>query len=158
VSLPGAATTLPFAPGADAFDDEFGVGGFVAVGQGDVGYGDVREAYGALAYGAGEMNMTRVMIMDMVGMCGKAILLHTRTIVYGTQYAALGKEREGTENRGVVGRNHLLHHVLKREGTSVHALADGLEHQQAHGRYAYSGFGKKSLVSVMCGCIGDRHL
>ena len=95
----GATTTLPSAPGADAFDDEFRVGGFVAFGQGYVGYGDVREAYGALAYGAGEMHMARVMIMDMVGMCGKAILLHARTIVYGTQYAALGKEREGTENR-----------------------------------------------------------
>ena len=108
-----ATRTLPFASWADALDDEFRVGGFVAVGQGDVGYGDVREAYGALAYGAGEMNMTCVMIMDMVGMCGKAILLHARTIVYGTQDAALGKEREGAENRGVVGRNHLLHHVLK---------------------------------------------
>ena len=105
--------TLPFASGADAFDDEFRVGGFVAVGQGDVGDGDVREAYGALAYGAGEMHMAGVVVMDMVGMCGKTILLHTRTIVYGTQDAALGKEREGTENRGVVGRNQFLHHVLK---------------------------------------------
>ena len=148
MSLPGVTTPLPSASGADALDDEFGVGGFVAVGQRDVGYGDVREAYGALAYGASEMHMARVMIMDMVGMCGKAILLHARTIVYGTQDAALGKEREGTENRGVVGRNHLLHHVLKREGTSVHALADGLKHQHANGRYAYSSFGKKSLVWI----------
>ena len=123
-----------------------------------MGDGDVREAYGTLAYSAGEMHMARVVIMDMVGMCGKAILLHARTIIYGTQDAALGKEREGTEYRGVVGRNQFLHHVLKREGTSVHALADGLEHQQAHGRYAYSGFGKKSLVSVVGGCIGGRHL
>ena len=143
-----ATTTLPLAPGADALDDEFRVGGFVAVGQGDVGDGNVREADGALAYGAGEMHMARVMIMDMVGMCGKAILLHARTIVYGTQNAALGKEREGAENRGVVGRNHLLHHVLKREGTSVHTLADGLEHQQAHGGDAYSGFGKNGLVWI----------
>ena len=105
--------TLPSAPGADALDDEFGVGGFVAFGQGDVGDGDVREAYGALAYGASEVDMPRVVVMVMVGMCGKAILLHAGTIVYGTQNAALGKEREGTENRGVVGRNHLLHHVLK---------------------------------------------
>lgn len=140
--------TLPFAPGADAFDDEFRVGGFVAVGQGDVGDGDVREAYGALAYGAGEVDMPRVVVMVMVGMCGKAILLHAGTIVYGTQNAALGKEREGTEYRGVVGRNHLLHHVLKREGTSVHALSDGLEHQHANGRYAYSGFGKNGLVWI----------
>lgn len=153
-----ATRTLPFASWADALDDEFRVGGFVAVGQGYVGDGDVREAYGTLAYGAGEMHMARIMIMNMVGMCGKAILLHARTIVYGTQDAALGKEREGAENRGIVGRNHLLHHVLKREGTSVHALADGLKHQQAHSRYAYSGFGEKSLVSVMCGCIGGRHL
>ncbi len=77
-----ATTTLPLAPGADALDDEFRVGGFVAVGQGDVGDGDVREAYGALAYG------------------------------------------------------------------SVHTLADGLEHQQAHGRDAYSGFGKNGLVWI----------
>ena len=143
-----ATTTLPLAPGADAFDDEFGVGGFVAVGQGDVGYGDVREADGALAYGAGEMHMAGVMIMDMVGMCGKTILLHAGTIVYGTQDAALGKEREGAENRGVVGRNHLLHHILKGEGTSVHTLADGFEHQQAHGGDAYSGFGKNGLVWI----------
>ena len=95
----GAATPLPSASGADAFDDEFGVGGFVSFGQRDGGDGNVREAYGALAYGAGEMHMARVMIMGMVGMCGKAILLHARTIVYGTQYAALGKEREGTEYR-----------------------------------------------------------
>ncbi len=140
--------TLPFAPGADAFDDEFGVGGFVAFGQGDVGDRNVREAYGALAYGAGEMHMAGVMIMGMVGMCGKAILLHAGTIVYGTQNAALGKEREGTEYRGVVGRKHLLHHILKREGTSVHTLADGLEHQQANGRDAYSGFGKNGLVWI----------
>ena len=94
-----AATPLLPASGADAFDDEFGVGGFVAFGQGDVGDGDVREAYGALAYGASEMHMAGVMIMDMVGMCGKAILLHARTIVYGTQYAVLGKERERAEDR-----------------------------------------------------------
>ena len=143
-----ATTTLPLAPGADALDDEFRVGGFVAFGQGDVGDGDVREADGALAYGAGEMHMAGVMIMDMVGMCGKAILLHAGTIVYGTQDAALGKEREGAENRGVVGRNHLLHHILKGEGTSVHTLADGLEHQQAHGRDAYSGFVKNGLVWI----------
>lgn len=99
MSLPGVTTPIPSAPGADALDDEFRVGGFVAFGQGDVGDGNVREAYGALAYGASEMHMAGVMIMGMVGMCGKAILLHARTIVYGTQNAALGKEREGTENR-----------------------------------------------------------
>ena len=94
-----ATRTLPFASWADAFDDEFGVGGFVAFGQGDVGDGDVREAYGALAYGAGEMHMPRVVAVAMVGMQGKAILLHARTIVYGTQNAVLGKERERAEDR-----------------------------------------------------------
>ena len=73
-----------------------------------MGDGDVREAYGALAYGAGEMHMARVVIMDMVGMCGKAILLHARTIVYGTQYAALGKERErAAKNTGVCSQSLL---------------------------------------------------
>ena len=158
MSLPGVTTPIPSAPGADALDDKFRVGGMVAVGQRDVGDGNVREAYGALAYGASEVDMPRVVVMVMVGMCGKAILLHARTIVYGTQDAALGKEREGTENRGVVGRNHLLHHVLKREGTSVHALADGLEHQHANGRYAYSSFGKKSLIPIGGGKRRCRHI
>ena len=99
MSLPGVTTPIPSAPGADALDDEFRVGGFVAVGQGDVGDGDVREADGALAYGASEVDMPRFVVMGMVGMCGKAILLHARTIVYGTQDAALGKERERAEDR-----------------------------------------------------------